>query len=200
MNWDQALRLRHIKCFLEVARVESVSLAAASLNITQPAVSKTIKELEELLQTPLFDRVGRRLQLNEQGRIFQNHAAASWLELSKAKDRLSRETRRRELRIGSLPTAATELVPDAVLTFSKDTPNSQLKVRTGPNWMLFNQLRDGQLDLVVGRMPDAELLTDIAFEQFYSEDVVCVVRPDHPILFADHPSDHFLNYPLVMPP
>ena len=200
MNWDQALRLRHIKCFLQVARVESVSLAAASLNITQPAVSKTIKELEELLQTPLFDRVGRRLQLNEQGRIFQNHAAASWLELSKAKDRLSRETRRRELRIGSLPTAATELVPDAVLAFSKDTPNSQLKVRTGPNWMLFNQLRDGQLDLVVGRMPDADLLTDIAFEQFYSEDVVCVVRPDHPILFADHPSDHFLNYPLVMPP
>ncbi|MGD2003044.1 MAG: LysR family transcriptional regulator, partial [Paracoccaceae bacterium] len=66
-----------------------MSLAAASLNITQPAVSKTIKELEELLQTPLFDRVGRRLQLNEQGRIFQNHAAASWLELSKAKDRLS---------------------------------------------------------------------------------------------------------------
>ena len=149
-----------------------MSLAAASLNITQPAVSKTIKELEELLQTPLFDRVGRRLQLNEQGRIFQNHAAASWLELSKAKDRLSRETRRRELRIGSLPTAATELVPDAVLAFSKDTPNSQLKVRTGPNWMLFNQLRDGQLDLVVGRMPDADLLTDIAFEQFYSEDVV----------------------------
>ncbi|NCW04825.1 MAG: LysR family transcriptional regulator, partial [Rhodobacteraceae bacterium] len=48
MNWDQALRLRHIKCFLQVARVESVSLAAASLNITQPAVSKTIKELEEL--------------------------------------------------------------------------------------------------------------------------------------------------------
>jgi len=160
-------------------------LAAASLNITQPAVSKTIKELEELLQTPLFDRVGRRLQLNEQGRIFQNHAAASWLELSKAKARLSRETRRRELRIGSLPTAATELVPDAVLTFSKDTPNSQLKVRTGPNWMLFNQLRDGQLDLVVGRMPDSDLLTDIAFEQFYSEDVVCVVRPDHPILFVD---------------
>ena len=66
--------------------------------------------------------------------------------------------------------------------------------------MLFNQLRDGQLDLVVGRMPDAEMLTDIAFEQFYSEDVVCVVRPDHPILDADHPSDHFLNYPLVMPP
>ena len=114
MIWDQALRLRHIKCFLEVARVESVSLAAASLNITQPAVSKTIKELEELLQTQLFDRIGRGLQLNEQGRIFQNHAAASWLELTKAKDRLSRETRRRELRIGSLPTAATELVPDAV--------------------------------------------------------------------------------------
>jgi len=200
MIWDHALRLRHIKCFLEVARVESVTLAAASLNITQPAVSKTIKELEAILETQLFDRVGRQLHLNEQGRIFQNHAAASWLELSKAKDRLTKEQRRRELRIGSLPTAATELVPDAVLAFSQDNPNSQLKVRTGPNWMLFNQLRDGQLDLVVGRMPDADLLTDITFEQFYSEDVVCVVRPDHPILLADQPSGHFLNYPLVMPP
>jgi len=200
MMWDHALRLRHIKCFLEVARVESVTLAAASLNITQPAVSKTIKELEAILETQLFDRVGRQLHLNEQGRIFQNHAAASWLELSKAKDRLTKEQRRRELRIGSLPTAATELVPDAVLAFSQDNPNSQLKVRTGPNWMLFNQLRDGQLDLVVGRMPDADLLTDITFEQFYSEDVVCVVRPDHPILLEDQPSGHFLNYPLVMPP
>lgn len=72
MNWERSLHLRHIKCFLEVARVESVSLAAVSLNITQPAVSKTIKELEELLEARLFDRVGRRLQLNEQGRIFQS--------------------------------------------------------------------------------------------------------------------------------
>ena len=88
-----------------------------------------------------------------------------------SQDRLSRETRRRELRIGSLPTAATELVPDAVLAFSKDIPNSQLKVRTGPNWMLFNQLRDGQLDLVVGRMQDVYLLNYIAFEHLYSDDV-----------------------------
>ena len=70
MNWDQALRLRHIKCFLEVARVESVSLAAMCNN---PRF-KTIKELEELLQTRLFDRVGRRLQL-KQGRIFKIAAA-----------------------------------------------------------------------------------------------------------------------------
>jgi hypothetical protein len=95
MNWDQALRLRHIKCFLQVARVESVSLAAASLNITQPAVSKTIKELEELLQTQLFDRVGRRLQLNEQGRIFQNHAAASWLEFQSQRSTKQRNTQAR---------------------------------------------------------------------------------------------------------
>lgn len=200
MNWERSLRLRHIKCFLEVARVESVSLAAVSLNITQPAVSKTIKELEELLEARLFDRVGRRLQLNEQGRIFQSHAAASWLELSKARDRLSKEIHRRELRVGSLPTAATELVPDAILAFLHENTNCQIKIRTGPNWMLFNQLRDGQLDLVVGRMPDAELLTDIAFEQFYSEDVVCVVRPNHPILSSAQPYEHIINFPLVMPP
>jgi LysR family pca operon transcriptional activator len=81
MSWDARLRLRHLRCFLEIARAESVSLAAEQLNITQPAVSRSLKELEDMLGTHLFDRVGRGLRLNEAGRVFQSHAAASMVEL-----------------------------------------------------------------------------------------------------------------------
>mgnify|MGYP003678462473 FL=1 len=49
MNWDAHLRLRHVRCFLEIARAESVSLAAEQMNITQPAVSRSLKELEDML-------------------------------------------------------------------------------------------------------------------------------------------------------
>ena len=70
MNWDQHLNLRHVRTFLEIARAESVSLAADRLGITQPAVSRSLKELEQMLGVRLFDRVGRRLRLNEAGRVF----------------------------------------------------------------------------------------------------------------------------------
>ena len=201
MSWENALRLRHIRCFLEVARVESVSVAAAQLNITQPAVSKTLKELETLLGTRLFDRVGRELRLNEQGRIFQSHAASSLTELSRAHDRLQHNTPDTiPLAIGVLPTAATELVPLAALEFARDMPNARLNVRTGPNWLLYNQMRDGQLDLVVGRMPEAGVLTGLSFEQLYSEDVVLVTRPDHPLLTSIRRDRDLTRFPLILPP
>lgn len=201
MNWENALRLRHIRCFLEVARVESVSIAAGHLNITQPAVSKTLKELETLLGTRLFDRVGRELRLNEQGRIFQSHAAASLTELSRAHDRLAQAAQSAvQLTIGVLPTAATELVPLAAIEFHGAMPHARLNVRTGPNWLLYNQMRDGQLDLVVGRMPEAGILTGLTFEQLYSEDVVVIVRPDHPILGCHSPQDHLRHYSMILPP
>ena len=116
MNWEQQLNLRHIRTFLEIARAESVSLAADRLNVTQPAVSRSLKELEGMLGVRLFDRVGRRLRLNEAGRIFQGHASASMTELMRGAERLTADgdlTGR--LSIGVLPTAATDLVPRAAL-------------------------------------------------------------------------------------
>lgn len=68
MNWDVHLQLRHVPTFLEIARVESVSMSADRLGITQPAVSRILKELEEMLGTQLFDRVGRGIRLNEAAR------------------------------------------------------------------------------------------------------------------------------------
>ena len=201
MDWDANLRLRHIRCFLEVARAESVVRAASQLSISQPAVSKTLKELEDLLGVKLFDRVGRVLRLNEQGRIFQGHASASMIELMRARNRLlatARGTTR--LSIGVLPTAAADLLPRAALAFRKDHPDARLHILTGPNWLLFNQLREGQVELVVGRMPTAENLAGLSFQQLYLEDVVLVARPGHPVLTAVQPEDHIKDYDLILPP
>ena len=80
MNLEKRLSLRHIRTFLEIARAESVSLAADRLMITQPAVSRSLKELEQMLGVQLFDRIGRQLRLNEPGKVFQGHASASITE------------------------------------------------------------------------------------------------------------------------
>lgn len=201
MDWDAHLRLRHVRCFLEIARTESVSQAAERLHITQPAVSRTLKELEEMLGTSLFERVGRGLRLNQAGRIFQAHAAASMVELMRGHDRLSKGGGGPvRLSIGVLPTAATELVPRAALAFREQVPRARVHILTGPNWLLFNQLRDGSLDLVVGRMPETEVTAGIIFEQLYVEDVVLVSRPGHPILLSPHPERELADFPLALPP
>ena len=200
MKWDTHLRLRHIRCFLEIARTQSITLAAARLNVTQPAVSRSLRDLEEMLGAPLFDRVGRGLRLNAEGRMFQSHAAASLTELMRARDRVAASESRVRLSIGTLPTAAGDLLPQAALAFRAEAPHVQLHVVTGPNWLLFNQLRDGALDLVVGRMPEGDAGTGVTFEQLYIEDVVLVCRPEHPILSVDTPQRAVADYPLILPP
>lgn len=201
MNWDTHLRLRHVRTFLEIARAESVSIAADRLNITQPAVSRSLKELEEMLGTPLFDRVGRGLRLNEAGRVFQSHASASITELMRGHDRLSREdVAKKRLSVGALPTASTNLLPNAALRFHAEHPGVRLHILTGPNWLLFNQLRDGTLDLVVGRMPEGDAASGVTFQQLYIEDVVLVCRPDHPIEQLRRPEVVIRDNGLILPP
>ncbi|MEO0388002.1 MAG: pca operon transcription factor PcaQ [Pseudomonadota bacterium] len=200
MNWDPSLRIRHIRTFLEVARWESVSRAAQTLNTSQPAVSRTLRELETILGQPLFDRVGRGLALNATGRTFQAHATASMTELIRGRDRVQRAAKaRHRLSVGTLPTAATELVPRAVLSFLEADSSTEIHVLTGPNWLLFNQLRDGQLDLVVGRMPQAAAIQGLLFEQLYIEEVVLVARTGHPI-GRETAQRQLTEYPLVLPP
>ena len=193
--------MRHVRAFLEIARAESVSLAADRLHITQPAVSRSLKELEEMLGTPLFDRVGRGLKLNEAGRVFQTHASASMVELMRGRDRLAKDVHlSKRLSIGVLPTAATDLLPRSALTFREEMPHVRVQILTGPNWLLFNQLRDGRLDLVVGRMPEKDTATGLTFQQLYIEDVALVCRPGHPILEQTTPEKHISNFTLVLPP
>jgi LysR family pca operon transcriptional activator len=190
---------RHLRCFLEVARLGSVGQAAEALAISQPAVSKTLRELEDRLGVELFDRIGRRLRLTEAGRLFQKHAGLSVAELQRAIQAVSRpEAARRRVRVGVLPTVATRIMPQAALAFAGSVPGGTLRISTGPNWLLLSQLRDGALDLVVGRLAEPVAMAGLVFEQILVESVVAIVRPLHPL--AADPGRALDGFPLVLPP
>jgi len=194
-----AISYRHVRCFLEVARLSSVTHAADALAITQPAVSKTLKELEERLGVTLFERDGRRLKLTEAGRLFRKHAGASLSELEIGVRALTRpEDSRRRLAVGVLPTVATRIMPRAALAFAKATPGARLRISTGPNWMLLSQLHEGALDLVVGKLAGPDQMKGLVFEQLFVDPVVAVVRAGHPLIGA--PAGEFLDLPFVLPP
>lgn len=190
---------RHLRCFLEVARLGSVGGAADALEISQPAVSKTLRELEKRLGTPVFERSGRRLRLTEAGQLFQRHAGSAMIELERGVRALGRSgaTQQRVV-VGVLPTVATRIMPAAALAFGKAMPAASLRISTGPNWLLLSQLRDGSLDLVVGRLAAPEAMAGLVFEQLFLEPVAAVVRANHPLL-AD-PTAGLESFPLILPP
>lgn len=195
------IRLRQINCFLEIARCGSLGAAANHLQISQPAASKTLRELEEILGKPLFDRTGRRLVLNSAGRIFQQYAGAALIDLQRAQDRVKGEpTERFRIAIGVLPSVAANLVPRAALQFQKHHPNCTLRIASGPNWQLLNQLRDGSLDMVIGRMPNPDNMEGLSFQHLSTEEVVAVVGVNHPLVSERFSANLLSNFPLILPP
>ncbi len=190
---------RHVRCFIEIARLGSVSGAAEAMNVSQPAVSKTLRELEERLGAKLFDRSGRRLRLSNAGRLFQKHAGLSLVELERGIHAVTRsDVARPRLVVGVLPTVATRIMPRAALALDRTRSGIGLRISTGPNWMLLSQLRDGTLDLVVGRLAAPDQMAGLVFEQLYTEEVLAVVRSGHPLLTA--PTGDLSAYPLILPP
>ena len=197
---DPRIKLRHITCFLEVARLSSVVKAADMLNISQPAVSKTIQELEELVGTALFDRSRRNLMLTPFGDVFYRYAGTSLAALRHGIDAVRQSSAVTTVKVGALPTVSARILPAAVEAFSSQGPNTRARIITGPNAYLLSLLRTGDVDLVIGRMAEPDAMLGFAFEHLYSERVVMVVRPGHPLLQEpEFDLSMIENYQTLMP-
>jgi len=202
MHLSGRLNIRHLEVFVEVARHGSVSRAAEALNISQPAVSRTLRDLEELCGRALVEKQGRGIRLSPWGRIFLRHAGAS---LAAAQDGI--EALRGIdaefgplLRIGALPTVSSSILPEAVHAFRAEGIPCRMRISSGENTVLLDRLRDGHLDLVVGRLPAPESMLGLSFEPLYREPVLIVVATGHPLAGRGTLGQEDLRrWPLIIP-
>lgn len=192
------MKLRHLEAFLTVAQAGTISAAARLRNVSQPALSKTISELEALLGAQLFERTGRRAVLTPAGENFRTHACASLQSLEAGVRDLSGQAVAGLVKVGVLPTVAGGFFPSAALAFSQARPDARIGIVTGPNRYLLDRLRGGKIDLMVGRMPQAADMPGLSFEYLYDEPILLVARAGHPAL--DQPVEEaLLRYPLILP-
>lgn len=198
---DTRVRLRHLRTFIEAARHNSIGRAAQVLGITQPAVTKTIRELEDILDKRLFEKEGRGVRITRFGEVFLRHAGASIAALQQGIDSLSRTNIGSPIRIGALPTVSARIMPHVMVQFLAEGTESPVKIVTGENQVLLDQLRSGMLDLVIGRMAAPEQMTGLTFEYLYSEQVRFVVRRGHPLLASTHfDFARIREFTILMPP
>src|SRR5664279_1767733 len=87
---DTSIKFRHLNTFIEVSRQKSVGKAAEVLNVSQPAVTKTIRELEEALDAKLFEKDGRGIRITRYGEVFLQHAGASVAAIQRGIDSVAR--------------------------------------------------------------------------------------------------------------
>jgi len=199
---NSRIKFRHLYTFIEVARQKSVVRAAEILNVSQPAVTKTIRELEEALGVAVFEREGRGIRITRYGEVFLRHAGAALTALRQGMDSVSQELfdSAPPVRIGALPTVSTRIMPRAMMLFLAEKTGSRVKIVTGDNSVLMEQLRVGDLDLVVGRLASPEKMAGLSFEHLYSEQVVFIVRPGHPLLDGRRSIfEGLADYPVLMP-
>ncbi len=197
---DRRIKFRHIQCFVEICREGSFKLASQKLFLTQPAISKTMKELEELLGHQLLIRDRGGVQVTEDGAVFLRFAQMSIAALQQGIDGMAQDHDgfRQTLSVGVLPSVAARLVPDVAHRFGALMPDAVLRVTDGPYAYLIDRLKLGALDLVIGRMGAHEQMKGVSFTPLYQESIALVVRAGHPLL-DDPVLSRIVDWPILYP-
>ncbi|MDB5774198.1 MAG: LysR family transcriptional regulator [Herbaspirillum sp.] len=180
---DRRIKFRHLLCFLAVAQQRSLQNAAATLSITQPAVSNTIKELEGILEVRLFRRSRKGTELTQHAEAFFPHAEACINSLQQAANSVgwTRNANNPIIRIGAARALIASFVPQVLMTFRQRVRHIQVNVLTGTTRDLTAQLRDREFDFVLCRYSEPEQTVGLSFEYLYADPLVVVVRPGHPL-------------------
>lgn len=206
MNSDR-IKLRHLQCLLAVAQQGSVQKAAEALAISQPAVSKTVTELEDLLGVRLLERHRKGAELTAAGTAFLRHAQSSVSALKQAVASIAPGPQRSApVALGVLPTVGPSLVPRLVSRLEQRAagvglPAPSLQVQSLTNPELLGALRQGRLDLVIGRFAEPQVMRGLSFEHIYTDPLVLVVRHGHKLLkkrAADILAE-LHRHPLILP-
>lgn len=179
-NREQAMELDQLRYFLEVAETRSFTRAAENLQLSQPALSRSIQKLEESLGVPLLVRKSRHVELSDAGQLFKNRAEQILGILEATRAELNDDGETGRVRIGAIPTIAPYFLPAFLKQFSKRFPKAVAEVYEDPTKSLIHQVQQGDIDLGILALPISEKHLETA--ELLTEELRLVLPVDHPLL------------------
>lgn len=180
------MELRHLRYFVAVAEEENVSRAALRLHVSQPALSRQIRDLEDELGFPLFERSAKSVRLTPAGGTFLGEARAV-LERTDAAVRTARAVATRsdgELHVGYAPTPTARILPPALRAFQAERPGIRVKLHDLSTEEMLAGLRQRQLHLAVLVQPTRGMLRGLRFTPVWRDAVRLAVARGHPLARA----------------
>jgi DNA-binding transcriptional LysR family regulator len=184
----KTLTFRQLRIVVEVARQLSFVRAAENLRLTPPAVTMQVKDLEDGLGLPLFNREGRKVSLTTAGEYFLVHAKRLLAGLKEADDAMARFRKLQSgvLTVGMVSTAKYFL-PRLLTRFNEEFPGLELRLQVSSNReQLVGLLQAGEVDLAVMGRPPKEV--GARAEPFAAHPHVFIAPPRHPLLALQPPT------------
>ncbi len=175
------MELRHLRYFVSLADCLSFTRAAERVHVTQSTLSHQIRQLEDELGQPLFERVGKRVVTTEAGELFLGFASRALKEVDQGVALLKPGAGglTGQVRIGATHTFNIGLIPECVAQFLARHPTVQVRVEELPADQIGTKLHAGELDIGIAYRPNGP--TDLWFEPLYNEEMVLVVSDTHPL-------------------
>lgn len=192
-------KLELYRIFKEVAEHESISAAAKTLYLSQPAVSQSVKHLEEQLHTALFVRGKRGVELTREGRMLYEYVrgAMGLLESAEEKVRQARELEIGQLVIGASDTLTREYLLPCLEAFRRSYPGIRLSLRNGTSRQVLRMLREGKVDMAFASIPEES--AEYRVEKCFDTHMIFVAAPGYACDFErTHTLAEVARMPLIL--
>src|SRR5438477_7781478 len=180
------MELRHLRYFVAVAEEQNVTHAAARLHVSQPPLSRQIRDLEDELGVALFDHGAKAVRLTEAGRVFLTEARAALRRVEDAVQmaKAVADGKRGEIHVGYAPSLAVELLPRALKFFQEAKPGVRVQLHDSSTQEMLRGLRDGKLHVAMLVQVSAKVLAEFVFEELQRYVVCVAMHPAHPLARA----------------
>ncbi len=185
------MKLNHIRDVIAVAERGSLRSAARHLGIAQPAITRSIRELEHELGAMLFIRHVNGVALTPMGEAFVRRATAIQLELERTKDEIRqlKGVKTGTVAVGLSTAAHVALLPRVLKPFGKSFPEVQLRIVEGLFPTMEAELWDGLIDFYVGPLAEDSASSDFVVEKLFDNRRIVVGRRNHPLVRAKSLAD-----------
>jgi DNA-binding transcriptional LysR family regulator len=193
-----------LRAFYTVAKYRSISRAARELNYTQPAISAQIRDLEDIFNVKLLEKVGRRIRLSEAGRIilpYVEHLLRDYEQIVTAIPK-ALHPGKASLRIGASILPAVHLVPELLAAFLKSHPDTGISLQIDKANHIRRMVLDHQLDIgIIGTRKPLPPHSSLEEHFLLKDEMVAVTALDHPFARQMRVSiGELAESPLILPP
>jgi LysR family transcriptional regulator, regulator of abg operon len=176
------VKLSQIEAFVAAADAGSIRAAARVLRLSQPAVTKALRALEDELGAALLRRTARGIELTPPGERFLTRARTVSREIERSREELLQDSHGRsgQVVIGSAPGAGALLLPNPIAQLGRVAPLVDIRVIEGMPHATLPRVRDGTFDFAIGPMPRDPLAPDLSASELFQIEMAIVVRRGHP--------------------
>src|SRR5688572_26786494 len=178
------LKTRQLMLLTAIADEGNIHRAAEIVNVSQPAASKLLKDLEDVLGISLFERLPRGMRPTWYGETMIRHAriALSSLTLAGGEIEALKTGRSGAVTVGAITAPALSLLPQAVAIVAREHPDLRLHLEVESSDVLLERLSQSKLDIMIGRLCERHEKTNLSYDLLADEPVCAVARPGHPML------------------